>query len=43
MKSLIILAQESVRVLPAPPVFYGLFAFGVLVFLLFIVLRLGRD
>lgn len=43
MKSLIIIAQESLRELPAPPIFYGLFAFGVLAFLLYIVLRLGRD
>jgi hypothetical protein len=36
-------ASEAVRELPAPPVFFGLFAFGVLSLLLYLVLRLDRD
>jgi len=40
---MISLAAETLRKLPAPPVFFGLFAFGVLVFLLYLVLRLDRD
>ncbi|MEI7642283.1 MAG: hypothetical protein WCJ38_04485 [Actinomycetes bacterium] len=37
------LAEEAVRELPAPPVFFGIFAFGILSLLLYLVLRLGRD
>ena len=40
---MILLAAETVRKLPAPPLFFGLFAFGVLAFLLYLVLRLDRD
>jgi hypothetical protein len=40
---MISLATEAVRTLPAPPIFFGLFAFGVLGFLLYLVLRLDRD
>jgi len=36
-------AGAIVRHEPASPVFFGLFAFGVLSFLLFLVLRLDRD
>ena len=36
-------AGEVARQLSAPPVFFGLFAFGVLSLLLFLVLRLDRD
>lgn len=31
------------RELPAPPLFFGLFAFGVLMLLLYLVMRLDRD
>lgn len=34
---------EVARVLPAPPLFFGLFAFGLLSVLLYLVLRLDRD
>jgi hypothetical protein len=37
------LAGEVVRTLPAPPIFFGLFAFGTLAVLLYLVLRLDRD
>lgn len=37
------LTEAAVRELPAPPVFFGLFAFTVLSLLLYLVLRLGRD
>jgi len=40
---MISLAAETLRKLPAPPIFFGLFAFGVLAVLLFLVLRLDRD
>ena len=40
---MISLAGEVVRKLSAPPPFFGLFAFGVLAALLFLVLRLDRD
>lgn len=36
------LASELVRELPAPPVFFGVLAFGVLSFLLYLTLRLGK-
>ena len=34
---------EVARVLPADPLFFGLFAFGLLSVLLYLVLRLDRD
>ncbi len=40
---MISLAGEVVRKLPAPPVFFGLFAFGLLALFLYVVLRLDRD
>ena len=40
---MISLATEAARTLPAPPIFFGLFAFGILAFLLYLVLRLDRD
>jgi hypothetical protein len=36
-------ASEAVRELPAPPLFFGLFAFGIFAVLLYLVLRLDRD
>ncbi|MEY3094513.1 MAG: hypothetical protein RLZZ317_1016 [Actinomycetota bacterium] len=41
--SMIELLSEEGRQLPASPVFFGLFAFGTLMFLLYLVLRLDRD
>jgi hypothetical protein len=38
-----ILYSESVRELSAPPIFFGLFAFGVLSLLLYLTLRMDRD
>ncbi|CAN2240028.1 hypothetical protein MCEMKE157_00940 [actinobacterium SCGC AAA044-D11] len=38
-----ILYSETVRELPASPVFFGLFAFGVLALLLYLTLRMDRD
>jgi hypothetical protein len=38
-----ILHSEVVRELPASPVFFGLFAFGVLALLLYLTLRMDRD
>ncbi|GEM_PF-150533 len=38
-----ILHSEIVRELPASPVFFGLFAFGVLSLLLYLTLRMDRD
>jgi hypothetical protein len=35
--------SEKARELPASPVFFGLFTFGVLMFLLYLVLRLDKD
>jgi hypothetical protein len=35
-------ASEMVRELPAPPVFFGIFAFSVLSLLLYLTLRLGK-
>jgi lipid-A-disaccharide synthase-like uncharacterized protein len=35
--------SESGRELPAHPIFFGLFAFGTLMFLLYLVLRLDKD
>jgi hypothetical protein len=40
---MISLASEAVRELPAPPIFFGLFAFAVFGLLLYLVLRLDRD
>ena len=37
------LMSEKGRELPAHPIFFGLFAFGVLMLLLYLVLRLDRD
>ncbi len=42
IKSLI-LAEGAKRHLAASPVFFGLFAFGVLAVLLYLVLRLDKD
>jgi hypothetical protein len=36
------LASEMVRELPAPPVFFGVLAFGILSLLLYLTLRLGK-
>ena len=36
-------ASEAVRELPAPPIFFGIFAFTVFGLLLYLVLRLDRD
>ena len=38
-----ILYSEEVRELAAPPIFFGLFAFGVLTLLLYLTLRMDRD
>ena len=38
-----ILYSETVRELAAPPIFFGLFAFGVLSLLLYLTLRMDRD
>ena len=43
MKSTVSLFSEKGRELPAHPIFFGLFAFGVLMLLLYFVLRLDRD
>jgi hypothetical protein len=40
---MILIASEKLRELPAPPVFFGIFAFAVLSLLLYLVLRLDRD
>ncbi len=40
---MITLAEEAVRKLPAPPIFFGLFAFGVLGVLLYLTMRLDQD
>jgi len=37
------LLEESTRELPIPPVGFGLIAFGVLVLLLYLTLRIDRD
>lgn len=36
------LASEAARELPAPPVFFGVLAFGILSLLLYLTLRLGK-
>ena len=38
-----ILYSGEVRELAAPPIFFGLFAFGILTFLLYLTLRMDRD
>ena len=43
MNSTVSLFSEKGRELPAHPIFFGLFAFGVLMLLLYFVLRLDRD
>ena len=40
---MISIASEIARTLPAPPIFFGLFTFGLLSVLLYVVLRLDRD
>ncbi|MBU6352849.1 MAG: hypothetical protein KJS67_02285 [Actinomycetales bacterium] len=35
--------SEKGRELPAHPIFFGLFAFGILMFLLYLVMRLDKD
>jgi hypothetical protein len=37
-----ILLSEATRELPAPPVFFGLLAFGILSLLLYLTLRIDR-
>lgn len=37
------LFSEKGRELPASPVFFGVFTFAVLMFLLYLVLRLDKD
>lgn len=37
------IASETLRELPASPVFFGVLAFAVLSLLLYLVLRLDRD
>jgi len=37
------LAEGAARHLPAAPIFFGLFAFGVLSLFLYLVLRLDKD
>jgi hypothetical protein len=39
---MITVASEVVRELPVPPITFGLFAFGVFVSLLYLVLRLDK-
>ncbi len=36
------LASEITRELPAPPIFFGVLAFGILSLLLYLTLRLGK-
>jgi hypothetical protein len=43
INSVLSLFSEKGRELPAHPIFFGLFAFGVLMLLLYFVLRLDRD
>jgi hypothetical protein len=35
--------SEAKRELPAPPVFFGVFTFAILMLMLYLVLRLDRD
>ena len=37
------IAEEAARHLPASPLFFGIFAFGLLSVLLYLVLRMDRD
>lgn len=37
------LFSEAGRELPAPPVFFGVLSFSVLMFLLYLVMRLDKD
>lgn len=39
---MITVANEALRELPVPPYVFGLFAFGVFVVLLYLVLRLDK-
>jgi len=39
---MIIRASEFAREMPAPPLFFGVLAFGVLSLLLYLTLRLGK-
>jgi ABC-type phosphate transport system permease subunit len=39
---MITVASETLRELPAPPVVFGLFTFGIFVVLLYLVLRLDK-
>jgi hypothetical protein len=39
---MIIRASELAREMPAPPLFFGVLAFGVLSLLLYLTLRLGK-
>ncbi len=41
--TMITLASEMTRELPAPPVFFGVFTFVVMSIFLYLVLRLDRD
>ena len=43
MNSTVSLFSEKGRELPAHPIFFGLFAFGILMFLLYLVMRLDKD
>jgi lipid-A-disaccharide synthase-like uncharacterized protein len=43
MRFAIQVLSEKGRELPAHPIFFGLFAFGVLMFLLYLVMRLDKD
>ncbi|MEI6216881.1 MAG: hypothetical protein WCP64_06420 [Actinomycetes bacterium] len=43
INSYLVLAEGAVRKLPAPPIFFGIFAFATLSLLLYFVLRLDRD
>jgi hypothetical protein len=38
-----VLSGEVVREIPASPLFFGLFTFGVLALLLYFTLRIDRD
>ncbi len=43
VQSLFSEAGEKGRELPASPVFFGVFTFGILMLMLYLVLRLDRD
>jgi hypothetical protein len=38
-----VLSGEVVREIPASPLFFGIFTFGVLALLLYLTLRIDRD